>query len=178
MVSNPLATSLASSRCTAPEPALVEAMSSLTVKLRCGWPYNAPSTRCCVVVNNAPARPRAGCRSTEYAAGVSRTLRGFRFRECVVFVPIMGTLLPNMGICNSKRLPTSRQQRHAGSFGRALVERVGGPAAGIGRRYRDQGIGEFSVVLLELSEGSPDTFGTFDDNAAGAQHGIHNLLHA
>src|SRR6185312_17194851 len=63
---------------------------------------------------------------------------------------------------HSKRLPVSLQKRHAGSFGRTLVERVGGPAAGIGRRYRDQGIGEFSVVLLELSEGSPDTFGTFD----------------
>lgn len=74
--------------------------------------------------------------------------------------------------------PDSRQQRHAGSFGRALVEGINGPAAGIACRHRDQRIGEITFCLLELPQGSSDAFSPVHNDAAGAQQRIHNLLHA
>src|SRR5712692_680456 len=80
-VTNPLCASRASSRCTAPEPPPASLISSVAKKLRSGWPNRKASTRCRVVENSASARLVAGGDT-----------------EVLAFMPILGILIPILGI--------------------------------------------------------------------------------
>jgi hypothetical protein len=75
-VTSPLSVSRFNSRCTAPEPEPVKPITSLAKNERSGWPNSSDNTRCWVVVKSASER---------LAWGGS-------------FVPILGILMPDMGM--------------------------------------------------------------------------------
>lgn len=79
---SPLSTSRASSRRIAPEPPAARSISSCWMNERSGWPKRSESTRCCVVVKSASAKPVV---------------------LCLAAVPILGMLLPSLGIRQGRR---------------------------------------------------------------------------